>query len=297
MRVEVPKFATQKDLFSYLKANKSDIVKKKCAMPIKAESFSHVVTHDGKISKVKSIKANKVATSNEVDEVGELSVTVIANTAYWCDSQMDVLLPDCWKKTIKERGVQGKDMIYHLKDHEQETGGIVGYPTNIYSKEFTLQDLGINKLGATQCLLMDSVVKEELDDKVFQLYWDKKIKQHSIGMQYISLDLCINDPQSADEYYQRWVKYSPLVINTEAIIGGYFWVVSEIKLFEISAVLFGSNEITPTLEPSDDTQKEEPLESTLKEGEILEQIKKTNFFRDSEKESVEFIKSKQFFNN
>jgi hypothetical protein len=46
-----------------------------------------------------------------------------------------------------------------------------------------------------------------------------------------------------------WNKYYKDIINKEFVDEyGFFWVVNEIKLLEVSAVLFGANELTPTLE-------------------------------------------------
>jgi hypothetical protein len=71
-----------------------------------------------------------------------------------------------------------------------------------------------------------------------------------------------------------------MVINKEKIDkAGYFWIVPEMRLYENSAVLFGSNEITPDItdenkgEPSEDTQEdtEEPGNTTPKKS-VLEMI-------------------------
>ena len=46
----------------------------------------------------------------------------------------------------------------------------------------------------------------------------------------------------------NWDKYIKQVANKEdAEAAGYFWAVTEAKIVEGSAVLFGSNPITPTL--------------------------------------------------
>ncbi len=67
--------------------------------------------------------------------------------------------------------------------------------------------------------------------------------------------LCINDEAFADRY-ENWKLFFPKVINKDrALENGYFWIVKEIQLIEVSAVLFGSNEITPTLEISEPTPK------------------------------------------
>jgi hypothetical protein len=102
-----------------------------------------------------------------------------------------------------------------------------------------------------------------------------KVNQHSIGLQYVKLSLAINDEDYKEEF-EVWNKYNEQIINKDkAEANGFFWAVQEIKLIENSAVLFGSNEITPTLdnnlknEPSVDTQKEQPTEQPV----IVEQVK------------------------
>ena len=64
--------------------------------------------------------------------------------------------------------------------------------------------------------------------------------------------------------------YSNIINPEKANKQGFFFAVTEAKLLEVSNVLFGSNEITPTIstniiiEPSEDTQKSEPSEDTQK---------------------------------
>jgi hypothetical protein len=63
---------------------------------------------------------------------------------------------------------------------------------------------------------------------------------------------------------------------------GFFWVVTEIKLLECSCVLFGANEITPTLEVKHNTQHE-PDESTQSEPpkfDLKEALKGIKFFKN-----------------
>jgi len=59
-----------------------------------------------------------------------------------------------------------------------------------------------------------------------------------------------------------------LRLNWQSIEQGYFWAVKEAKLIEISAVLEGSNELTPTIdaknthEPLENTHVDEPVKAT-----------------------------------
>jgi hypothetical protein len=152
----------------------------------------------------------------------------------------------------------------------------------LYSEEYSLQDLGLNMIGTTQCLVMESSVKESLDGKCYQMYADKMINQHSIGLQYVKLELAINDVNYPTEF-DVWNKYFMNVINKDvATKDGYFWVVPEIKLLEISAVLWGSNELTPTVDdneekskPSTDTEdkEDEPVSTTPSVSEMISKAK------------------------
>lgn len=267
--VKIPSKLKGPELIAFIKANKADIIAQKCAFPIKSEARELPWEP---ITKTK-LSITKADTTVIIDDNGEYPITAIANTANWIDFQMDMLLPDCWKKTIKESGPAGKNRIYHLKDHCQDTDGVIGKITDLYSKDFMLSDLRISAIGATQCLVMESTVKESYDDSMYDKYVDKIINQHSIGLQYVKLDLAINDPNSPAEF-DIWNKYFNQVINKDvATKYGYFWVVYEIKLLEVSAVLWGANELTPTMDNEDDSEymtgknNSEPDKSTHKKDE------------------------------
>jgi hypothetical protein len=250
--IRIPEGLQGKELLAFLFANKNELIKQKCAFPIKSEAYSYPYSVE------KPVKKNNKATRKAAgdisvveDDNNELNIVAIANAANWIDCQMDMLLPDCWKKTIKENGPDGKNKIYHLKNHHQNTDGIIGRPTALYSEDYSLSDLGIDMVGTTQCLVMESAVMEALDDKCYDLYSAKMINQHSIGLQYVKLDIAINDPNCPAEF-AIWNKYFMQVINKDvATKTGYFWVVYEIKLLEVSAVLWGANELTPTIDPDD----------------------------------------------
>lgn len=249
----IPKNLQGKELIGFLMANKAELISQKCAFPLKSEGNSYPYS----IVKKSKVSSTKVAGLDQPSENGELDIVAIANAANFIDSQMDMLLPDCWKKTIKESGPTGKNRIYHLKDHKQNTDGVVGKINSLYAKDYTLADLGLSMIGTTQCLVMESTVKEVFNEKCFGMYSDKMINQHSIGLQYVKLDIAVNDPNYPSEF-DVWNKYYAQVINKDiANSRGYFWVVYEIKLLEVSAVLWGANELTPTIE---EVEKEEEVE-------------------------------------
>lgn len=261
MRVVIPKFKTKKELFSHLKANKKELLKQKCLAPIKTDNFDYgyLEIKSNDLSKIGS-SVSKTKTINEKLGPNEVQVDAIANMAGWCDSHMDVLIPDCWKKTIKEKGSSNKQLIYHLKNHNYTTDAIIGKGVMMRSEylDLSLFNITNSALKQGQALIGASTVKKDYDKKCYHLYLDDEIKQHSIGLRYIKLYLCIN---LEDEDYEaekaNWDKYIKYVINKDKVEGkGFFWAVTEIKLLEYSAVLFGSNELTTV----QDTSKEEKVE-------------------------------------
>ena len=110
---------------------------------------------------------------------------------------------------------------------------------------------------------------------MFNQYANGYVNQHSVGMQYVKIQLAINDPDYPE--FEIWKKYIGEVANIEkANEDGFFYVVLEAKVLEGSAVPLGSNHVTPTvsvetvkqvkeqttepvIEPSADTHSEATL--------------------------------------
>jgi hypothetical protein len=272
MKTLFPAGLKGKELYRYLVANKSDLIReKKSVVKTTDVTFApcSLLTRPGKIA---ASKAQGESDDNQMDKEGDvIRVKVVANAANWCDSPLDVLLPDCWKKSIKER----KGMIPHLHDHIQQIEAKIGEVDSIYSQDIKLRDLGLDTVGATQCLIFETDVIKSYNEKVFNQYKLKKINQHSIGLRYVGLDLAINDDESEKEM-DFWNKYYPQVINKDMVDEyGFFWVVSEIGLLENSCVLFGANELTPTLE----TEPEQSTSGKSNESafDVMKAISQTKF--------------------
>lgn len=209
----------------------------------------------GGVTATLSLKtALKGVYSNSEDK---LERTIIGNTYLWMDSHDDVHAKGLFSKSIKER----QNKIFHLHDHEFKRTAKVGNPTNIYEKDISWKQLGVNKSGNTQALHMDSEIIKSYNAQIFDEYKNDLVDQHSVGMQYVKIDLAVNDEDYEDEF-KLWVDNIDKIGNKEYVEEkGYFWFVREAKLIEISAVLLGSNELTPTLneikvEAVEDTSKD-----------------------------------------
>lgn len=277
---KIPDGLHGKELFDFLRVNKKRLIAEKTFK--KRDKICQQVSTEI-LGKVKAIKA---PTEVIEAEPGKLQRTLIGNTFNWCDSQMDVLFPGCANKSIKELGPKGKDLIYHLKNHDTDTEDRIGYLSDIYEQEMALTDLGLNMVGSTTCLMFDSEVIQALCSNSYQQYLDKKVKQHSIGLRYVKLILCINDSNDA-EHFKNWNQYYQFVLNKAVVDSvGYFWAVTEIQLYEVSFVLWGANEITGVVEDEEE-KSDEPGNPTHKHKEPAM----------TTQETISYIKGKKFFNN
>jgi len=252
------------ELFAYLKENKEELIRVKKSLPIKSEPFSCGIALPGNILTIKK--------EGEGIEPDTVEVKAVANTANVLDSHMDVLAPGSWTKSIKENGPQGKDIIAHIHDHIHSIGAKVGIVKSIAGEMVKASLLGFKgESRELEALVFTTLIKKSYNKTVFELYNDQEVKQHSIGLQYVKLDLAINaDDEDYEDEKKVWDKNIGQIINPgQAIERGYFWMVNEIKLFENSAVLLGANAATPTLEtikhkkPEESTsQHKEPEQST-----------------------------------
>lgn len=242
--------------------NISEIVKNKVEiMSLKKAEIKTVNGGLTSLSKTSAIKG--------VHKDGELILerTIVGNTYLWMDSHEDVHAKGCFSKSIKEN-----KNIFHLHDHEFKITAKVGEPLKVYEQEVAWKDLGVQKDGMTQALLMDTEIMKEYNSQIFSEYKNNKINQHSVGMVYVKLDLAVNDEEYEEEY-KVWQDNIDAIGNKEVSEEkGYFWLVREAKLIEISAVLMGSNELTPTMQENKEADEvtliPEPMEVTQKRRNI-----------------------------
>jgi hypothetical protein len=106
--------------------------------------------------------------------------------------------------------------------------------------------LGFSYSGKTQALVFKGQIRKEDNPYMFDQYARGKVKQHSVGMQYVEYALAVN---SEDKYWrdekENWDKYKDSVVNLKD--DDHFWIITKARVIEGSAVLRGSNQATPTL--------------------------------------------------
>jgi len=272
-------FVSKEDFFRYIKDNKSKIVSEKKSAIKYADAIDFI--------NVKAIEKSEFAIkenpSMDISDNGIITRNLVINTTNYLDSHLDVHIPNLWKKSISENPT-----TYLLKSHLRDFEYVITDSAIPYVKNMNWTDLGLNSEGKTQALIFKAEISRERNEFMYEQYLKGYVKQHSVGMKYINIFFCVN---SDDRYFieekKNWDKYYNEIVNKEiADKEMCFWAVTEAKLIEGSAVLFGSNPITPTLsknkssytqdEPLDTTKNRNSREITI-EKEKLEQLLKEQF--------------------
>lgn len=241
-------FHDREELFKALRENKKQL---------KASKMVGTKESDGVNFSVSLKQHSSTAIKEQVSETNvnkqKITVKFVVNSCGIFDSHGDVHVKGCWNKTAKEN-----KYFLHLKEHKATFEDIISDNVVTSVEEIEIQGHKVDALVAT------STIERKDNPLMFDKYKDGKVKQHSVGMQYIwdKLYLCINSEHKDDkEEKENWDKYYPQVINKDDVDEvGYFWAVAEAKAREGSAVPFGSNSETPTL--SVEENKNEPEEST-----------------------------------
>lgn len=227
-----------------------DLVKNKSELKrLKTNGIKHSegISYLGKSFETKSVEKDGLSEN-------EVNVVIVGNTYGWCDSDSDVLMNNCFKRSIKENTKN----VFHLNSHQFKIDAKVGIIQDLYEQNVLLKDLGLNMNGEAQCLIAKSAVKKLYNEKIYEMYKSGDVNQHSVGMIYEDLYLCVNNEDYKDEF-KAWNKYFESVINKDKVLNqGYFWAVTSAKLVEISCVLMGANVLTPTLEIEQTKQESMP---------------------------------------
>lgn len=252
-------FENKEAMFDALRTNKASLIAQKKTQIKHADAVCYVVaTNKGQIVKVESVNTEGVNT---------LKADLVINTTKLMDSHSDVHLDGIWNKSVNEQ----KD-LHLLQEHVMSFKTIISDNVTASVKSIPWKELGASFKGNTEALVFSSEISKDRNEFMFDQYSKGFVKNHSVGMRYVSLDLAMDSNAKGDsEEKAIWDKHIESVGNKQdAIDQGYFWAVSEAKVIEGSAVPIGSNQITPVLnieskgaalstskpEPSSDTQQD-----------------------------------------
>ena len=142
------------------------------------------------------------------------------------DLDNDIIVPEAFTKTIKERGPEGKNLVWSLVDHCSDMNNVIGKPEQLY-------------VEGDMLIAITPIVETEKGEDIIKLYEAGLINQHSIGFSTIKSNVDKNGVRT----------------------------ITELKLYEGSAVLWGANPETPTLAVKSETNKvqlSDRLEKLLK---------------------------------
>ena len=230
-------FNSQEELFKALKENKQSLVALKKSTEKRADSISYVN------SETSNLIANKEENGTNT-EIDKLQVKVVINTTNFIDSHNDLHINGIWNRSVSNQ----KEFL-HLQEHERDFDKVISDNAKGYVESVSWKSLGLPYNGKTEALIFDSVIEKKRNEFMFKQYANGWVKNHSVGMRYVKIDLAINSESEWDkDEKELWDKYYPVVANKEvADERGYFWVVSEAKIIEGSAVVMGSNSATPTI--------------------------------------------------
>lgn len=165
----------------------------------------------------------------DIDQ-GSRTVTGYFNAFDYVDHDLDVIRKGSFLKSIQERGPEssGKAKIKHLLFHDFTK--IVGKPNVLTEDEKGLY---------FETRLPDT---QDGNDTLIK-YADGIYDNHSIGFSYVPGKIRMIEESSED-----FEKALATVKNPEVIMEmGYFYDVTEVKLYEGSVVGIGANESTPFL--------------------------------------------------
>jgi HK97 family phage prohead protease len=123
------------------------------------------------------------------------------------DLDNDIIVASAFTKTIAERGPLGKNLVWSLIDHRADLGHTFGKPKELY-------------VEGDMLVAVTDIIETEAGEDVIKLYEAGLINQHSIG-------------------------FSTLKAEYDSTTG--IRTITELKLYEGSAVLWGANPATPTL--------------------------------------------------
>lgn len=258
-------FASQKDLFRYLVENKDFEINRKKSTIKNADAVNLLPISEKTLPE--TTKAIKYAYEND-KESGILKRTILANTYWWMDSHSDVHIgrTDENDKAVFTLSIANRaHKVYPIDEHKFGLDGRIGKTVELYEAPISWRTLGVGKTGMTEGLFAVAEIHRSKNERRYQDYLNDEIDQHSVGMQYMDIQLAVNDEEEFPKEYAVYQKYINKIGNRALVEEqGFFYAVSEAKLIEYSCVIAGSNELTPVLgQPSGDADKHEPSDDTL----------------------------------
>ena len=247
--------------------------------------------------KIKSV-VEKMATHYGVKSSGKIisvkgegdddrTIKAMGNTYFLIDSDQDMLVTGCATRSIDHRGPNSNAVakIKHQSDHVLNTKNVVGRITKLDEREVE----GMFGLYFESFIPDTMKGNDDLENYKQGLY-----DNHSIGFRYKDLQLAVLNGTDAER--KLWDEFYPKAINPEeADKRGFFYVVKEIELFEISVVSFGANKLTPYLGSKSQEGNEKIKKDLISRFDSMEEQLKSSPLSKEEKSKMkmDFLQMRQ----
>lgn len=272
-------FKSQADLFRYLVTNKEEVFAQKKSIIKRAEGCLSMMLPAEEEVKDYNNKAMKPVYEND-KEAGVLKRTIVANTYWWMDTHSDVHIGrgDAGEegKAIFTDSIKGRaHKIFPIDQHNMSLDGKMGKTLELYEAPISWRALGVGNTGMTEALIAVAQIEKDRNERRYKDYLNDEIDQHSVGMRYMKMSLAVNDEKNYPNEFKEYQKFIKKIGNRKAVEAqGFFFSQYEAHLAEYSAVLSGSNELTPTIgQPSGDTGKSEPS-GDIRDKRLIEALNK-----------------------
>jgi hypothetical protein len=255
-------FTDKMDLTRFIKKNFDDILR------LKLMEYKNNVN--------KAVDINKLEANfnpNIEDITGNIiEVKALINSTNLIDSHLDLHTFKAWNKSVSDNKT-----TYVLQEHQNKFTHVMSRKAANTNEVMNFKDFGFEDMDFTANISTFQLKRED-NPFMFDQYALGKVTNHSVGMLYVmgKIELAYYDEDS-EKNMQYFERMKAQAINPDvADEYGFFWVVSEAVKREGSAVVFGSNPITPTLsvknyEPQkhSESNKNEPPQGTQSEVEKL----------------------------
>lgn len=253
-KIIIPENLEGKEIYAWLVKNKKLHYAEKKAELKKADAVSCLyVTRKGEIVKAMS--------PDEVDE-DVMERSLVINTTNIMDSHSDVHINGLWKKSLQEEGY-----LLLCQEHEMTFDHVISDEVDAYTKIMSWKALGWDVPGSTEALIFDATIHKDRNDYMFGQYKKGYVRNHSVGMRYVKLELAVNDEDYKEEF-AVWNKYIDRIANRDDVESqGYFWAITEAKVVEGSAVVKGSNWMTPDITDTKSNTRTRKTQPALTTGE------------------------------
>lgn len=165
-----------------------------------------------------------------------------------------------------EEILANKDFLIAKKKAEIQKSD---YSSVLFDTANKAMDNGIKEI---EVLVYEVTIDEKRNPFMFNQYKNGYVLNHSVGMRYVKIFLCYKSslPEHKEEN-DAWEKYYPMVLNKDvADSRGWFWAVTEAKNIEGSAVVKGSNFLTPVLSMAENEDGSITVKTAISPASIID---------------------------